>query len=168
MEHNISQPTLLNLTPPGPFRGDTMPCEGHVQPLEFPGIEGHLEAVEFREWRLWTAPRRIAAIRRWIIHAASKYGPVEHWGDSFGLEWHALKDGDVLAVRGWLEGAKRRIKLGRSALNYLERAMEGELSASSEEWRDLYAQSHQLVCQLWTAVLGVQYRLDCAVSGAGV
>jgi len=71
-------------------------------------------------------------------------------------------------VRGWLERARRRIKLGRRALNYLEQAMEGELSASIEEWHDLYAQSHQLACQLWTAVLGVQYRLDRAVSGATI
>jgi hypothetical protein len=165
LQHNTRP---INLMPPSASHGYTMPCENRAQPLEFFDVDGHFDSVEFREWRLWTAPRRIAAMRRWIIHAASKYGPVEHWGEAFSLEWCEMKDGDASEVRGLLERAKRRIKLGRIALNYLEQAMEGELSANVEEWRDLYAQSHQLACQLWTAVLGVQYRLDCAVSGATI
>ena len=114
----------------------------------------------------WSAPWHIAAIRHWIIHAAHKYGPVEHWVDDFSEQWSGLRLADAPAVDGWLHGVRQRIKMGRSALSYLEQAMEGEL-AGVEEWRDLYVQSHQLACQLWGVVFSIQYRLDFVVSGLG-
>jgi hypothetical protein len=138
---------------------------GQSLSLNLPDIEPDLDPVDFREWKQWNAPCRIAAIRRWIIHAAHKYGPMERWGEDFGREWNEMRQGDELAVDHWVDGVKARIKMGRNALGYLECAMEGELSTGVEEWRDLYAQSHQLACQLWTAVLGIQYRLDCTMSG---
>jgi hypothetical protein len=55
--------------------------------------------------------------------------------------------------------------MGRRALSYLEQAMEGELLGSVDEWRDLYAQSQQLACQLWTAVLSIQYKLNSVTLG---
>jgi len=57
---HTTQP-ILDLMPPGSSHGHTMLCENHVQPFEFCGVD---ESVEFQEWRLWTAPRRIATIRR--------------------------------------------------------------------------------------------------------
>jgi hypothetical protein len=126
-----------------------------------------LDRPDFRDWKSWSAPRCIAAVRRWIVHAVHMHGPMEHWGRDFSEQRRWLRDGDGRAVRGWLDGVKQRMKMRRSALSYLERAMEGELPASVEEWRDLYAQSHQLACQLWTAILGIQYSLDFVLSEQG-
>lgn len=135
--------------------------------IELPDIGGDLEAIDFREWHSWVASRRVAAIRRWIIYAAHKYGPVDRWGEDFSQEWGTMRHKDALTVCHWLDSVKQRVKIGRTALNYLERAMEGELSASVEEWRDLYVQSHELAAQLWGGVLGVQTRLDRAISELG-
>jgi hypothetical protein len=85
---------------------------------------------------------------------------VERWGEDLSEEWSAMKHGDAPAVHHWVARAMQKVKMGQSALNYLERAMEGELSPGVEEWHDLYAQSHQLACQLWGGVLGIQHRLD--------
>jgi hypothetical protein len=126
-----------------------------------------LDVPDFRDWKSWSAPCRIAAVRRWIVHAVHKHGPVEHWARDFSEQWRGLKDGDEPAVHGWLDGLKQRMKMGRSALSYLEQAMEGELPASVEDWRDLYAQSHQLACQLWTAILGLQYSIDFVLFAQG-
>jgi hypothetical protein len=166
LPHHASQippPALIPLAPTTPLRNDnetnSFEDRGTLS-LEFPEIDDDLESVDFRDWTSWNAPRRIAAVRRWIIHAAHKYGPMERWGEDLSEEWSSMKYGDAPTVRRWLARATRRVKMGRSVLNYLERAMEGELSPGVEEWRDLYAQSHQLACQLWGGVLGIQYRLD--------
>jgi len=126
-----------------------------------------LDEPDFREWESLSASRRIAVVRRWIVHAVYRHGPVEHWARDFSEQWRGLRDGDGRAVHGWLDGLKRRMKMGRSALSYLEQAMEGELPASVEDWRDLYAQSHQLACQLWTAILGLQYSIDFVLLAQG-
>jgi hypothetical protein len=133
--------------------------------VDLPDIEGDLDPVNFREWKQWSPPRRIAAIRRWVIHAIHRYGPVECWGEDLGREWNDVRKGDMLAVHYWLDGAKARVKMVRKALSYLECAMEGELSTGVQEWPDLYAQSHQLSGQLWGAILSTQSRLDCMILG---
>jgi hypothetical protein len=135
--------------------------------IEFLDIAGDSQAVDFRDWQSWIASRRIAAVRRWIIFAAYKYGPVDRWGEDFSQEWGTMKHRDMSTVYRWLDSVKQRVRTGRTALNYLERAMEGELSTSVEEWRDLYVQSHELAGQLWGAILGVQVRLDRVLSELG-
>jgi hypothetical protein len=125
------------------------------------GSHGGSDTVEFDEWESWAPPRRIEAIRLWVIDAVNMYGPVEGWGE----ELPEAKGGDALAVSNWLDSMNRRVSMGRSALRYLERAMEGELSDSVEEWRELYTLSHRLASQLWGGVLGLQYRLNSASSG---
>jgi hypothetical protein len=122
---------------------------------------GDLDTVEFDEWESWAAPRRIEAIRLWVIDAVSKYGPVECWGE----ELPEATGGDALAISHWLDCMNRRVSVGRSALRYLEQAMEGDLSDSVEEWRELYTVSHRLASQLWGGVLGLQYRLNSASLG---
>jgi hypothetical protein len=117
------------------------------------------------EGKALTASRCIAAVRRWIIYAAREFGPVERWGEDLSLEWDTVRQREPPAVHGWLQGVKRRIKMGRSALSYLECAMEGELSSGIEDWRDLYIQSHQLAAQLWGGTLGIEHRLEEALSG---
>ena len=124
-----------------------------------------MNADYFSDWKSLTAPRQIAAVRRWIIHATREYGPVEHWGEDLSQQWNAMRYGDPTAVYEWLQGVQRRIKMGQRVLSYLECAMEGELPSGIEEWRDLYFQSHQLASQLWGAVLGIQHRLKDALSG---
>jgi hypothetical protein len=131
---------------------------------EAPKIHENIDTLGIHDWKSLTAPRRIAAVRRWIIHATHEYGPVECWGEDLSQKWSATKHRDPPAVYEWLQEAKRRIKMGQSALSYLECAMEGELSPCIEEWRDLYFQSHQLASSLWGAVLGIQHRLDTALS----
>ena len=132
--------------------------------IQLSDVGWDLEDMDFQEWKSLTASRRIAVIRRWIVHATHKYGPLEHWAWDFSDQWHSIRSGDMPTLRHWLDGAKKRIKLGRSALSYLDQAMEGDMPASVEEWRDLYAQSHQLAFQLWTAVLCTQSMLDYTVS----
>jgi len=131
---------------------------------EAPEIRGDIGTLGIHDWESLSAPRRVAAVRRWIIQVTHEYGPVEQWGEDFSQMWSAAKHRDPPAVCEWLQEAKRRIKMGRSALSYLECVMEGELSPCVEEWRDLYFQSHQLASLLWRAVLGLQHRLDTAFS----
>lgn len=123
--------------------------------------------MNFVGWESWTAPRRIDAIRCWVVSSIHQYGPLENWGEAFSRDWGTMKSADELVVERWLDMMKGRIRMGRRALTYLEHAMDGELSTSIEEWRDLYTQSQQLARQLWGAVLGVQHRMDCSVSCNG-
>jgi hypothetical protein len=159
-EHGIMTPVAPTFS--NPLRNDADDIyQATRPPLEAPEIYGD---IDIQGWKSLTAPRRIAAVRRWIILAARKYGPVEGWGDDLSQKWSATKYRDPSAAHGWLEEAKRRIKMGRSALSYLECAMEGEGSLCIEEWRDLYLQSHQLASELWGAVHGIQYGLGSVLS----
>ena len=163
--HHASQTPPPTLAPPTLTAVDFNFSDDHeTHFFELPEIDEDLEPVDFREWTSWSAPRRVAAVRHWIMHAAHKYGPVERWGEHFSQEWSAVRHRDEPTVHRWLARATWRVKMGWSALNYLEHAVEGELSPSVEEWRDLYTQSHQLVCQLW-GEFWVYNTLDCMVSG---
>ena len=123
------QAPLPKPLPISPTHDDMTPHEDRTLfSIQSSDVDGCLEAADFQEWKSWSAPRRIAAIRRWVIHAAHKYGPVGCWAGDFGEQWRAMNCSDTPAVDGWLDGVKRRIKMGWSALSYLERAMEGELS----------------------------------------
>ena len=164
----MAPPGIASLSPPHNNNEASFLEDRGTLSLELPEIDEDVDYIDFRDWITWSAPRRIAAVRRWIIHAAHKYGPVECWGEDLRREWSAMKHRDDPTLHRWLDLAMRRIKMGWSALNYLESAMEGELSLGIDEWRDLYAQSHQLACQLWGGVLGLQYRLDDMVSGLHV
>jgi hypothetical protein len=135
--------------------------------LPFSDFDGDMNALGFWDWKSLTASRRIAEVRRWIIHATRRYGPVEHWGEDLSQEWDTVRHRDPPIVYEWLQAVKSRVKVGHSALSYLESAMEGEMSSNIEEWRDLYIQSHQLASQLWRAVLGIQHRLDGVLSSKG-
>lgn len=159
--------TVIAHNPPSsPLRSSTSPEHiyrtnsngGYSDGL--PDIPGDLEAVDFAEWGSWSAHRRVAAVRRWIIYASHKYGPVERWAEDFSQNWGIMRHMEVATLDRWLDSIKQMIRMGRCALSYLERAMEGELPAGADAWRDLYAQCYQLGCQLWGAVLGVQHRLD--------
>jgi hypothetical protein len=121
---NIVADTMEQATPLTPHHNHA--GNDRVSPcIQLPDIGMDLEAADFREWKSWSAPRRIAAIRRWIIHAAHKYGPVEHWADDFSEQWSGLRLADAPAVDGWLHGVRQRIKMGLSALSYLCRAGHG-------------------------------------------
>lgn len=161
LEHVAARTTSYPLTHIDPLDSNTVL---HNDPVPFliklPDIRRDLEAVDFGGWQSWVASRRIAAVRRWIIYAVYEYGPVDRWGEDFSQEWRTMRHKDGPTVYRWLDSAKQRVKVGRIALSYLERAMEGDLSASVEEWRDLYVQSHDLAGQLWGGVVGVQSRLD--------
>lgn len=131
---------------------------------ELPDIPGDLAAVDFTDWGSWDARHRVAAVRRWIIYASHKFGPVDRWAKDFSQEWGLMKRGETADLDRWLLSVKQRIRMGRCVLSYLEQAMEGELPAATDEWRDLYAQSHQLAYQLWGAVLSVQYTMDTIIT----
>ena len=156
-QHVAPSTTLPTLRPP--HNNDMTPRE------DCTSFDSDFGATDFHDWKGWSAPRRIAAVRRWLVHAAHRYGPVEHWAEDFGDQWTTMRLGGATEIHGWVDGVKRRIKMGRRALSYLEQAMEGELLGSVDEWRDLYAQSQQLACQLWTAVLSIQYKLNSVTLG---
>ncbi|KIM71602.1 hypothetical protein PILCRDRAFT_16915 [Piloderma croceum F 1598] len=159
----IDMAQQATLTTPFTTHDDMAPHKRFTfSPVLLPETVRHGEFLDFVDWESWPAPRRIAAVRHWIMHAVHKYGPVECWAEDFGEQWREMGGGDASAVQ---DGMKQRIRMGQSALSYLETAMEGNSSTSAEEWRDLYAQSHQLACQLWTAVVGVQYKLDSIIVG---
>lgn len=149
LEHNVDSADI---------NGDCVAFSGG-----FPDIPGDLKAIDFTAWGSWSAPRRVAAVRRWIIYASHKYGPVDRWAEDFSQKWGIMRHKEAGALDRWLDSIRQMIRMGRCVLNYLERAMEGELPESVDAWRDLHAQSYQLAGQLWRAILGVQHRLDSAV-----
>lgn len=139
------------------------PDVNHAHSLGLPTIQDDLEGVDFREWKSWAANRRVAAIRRWVAHVAHQYGPTDRWAQRFDEDWARMKGGDEEAIQTWLHAVKQRVRMCWCALGYLERAMEGELPSSADDWRDLYAQALQLSKQLCAAVGGVEGRLDQAL-----
>lgn len=124
------------------------------------GIHNDLEGVDFREWQSWAAYRRVAAIRRWVTHVAHRYGPTDRWAQRFDEDWARMKGGEEDALQTWLHAVKQRVRMGWCALGYLERAMEGELPSSADDWRDLCVQALQLSKQLCMAVGSIEGRLD--------
>lgn len=167
VQHPHSNPIILALPAPSSSLQNNQNeiFKATSSSLQSSDLVGDMNALHFPDWKSLTASRRIAAVRRWIIHATHEYGPVERWGDDLSQEWDTVRHRDPGAVHEWLQAVKWRVKMGRSALSHLECAMEGELSSCLEEWRDLYIQSHQLASQLWAAVLGLQHRLDGALCG---
>ena len=112
LAHRHESPPVTNSDPTPHFahQDDTINARQSFH-VDLPDIEGDLDPVNFREWKQWSPPRRIAAIRRWVIHAIHRYGPVECWGEDLGWEWNDVRKGDMLAVHYWLDSVKARIKM---------------------------------------------------------
>lgn len=123
-------------------------------PDDFPPLT--LPGVDFSNWRSWPAHRRVSAIRRWVTYA----GPVDRWAQRFDEEWEAVGRNSGISKQSLFCSARQRVKLGWCALDYLERAMEGELPSSTDDLRDLYVQAQQLSKQLCMAVGGLDSRLE--------
>jgi len=117
---------------------DTTNLTSLAFPDELPDLPGDLAAVDFADWGSWNASRRLAAVRRWISYASHKYGPIDRWAEDFSQKWSVIRHGEASMLNRWLDSVKQMIRMGRCTLGYLERAMEGELPTSVDEWRDLY------------------------------
>lgn len=135
-----------------------------LPPLALPGIHDDLEVVDFHEWKSWAAHRCVAVIWRWVTYMAHKYGPTDHWAQRFDKEWASMRGGEEDAKHAWLQGIRQMVRMGWCALGYLEHAIEGELPATADDWRDLYVQAQQLSKQLCMAVGGIECRLDWVLS----
>lgn len=60
------------------------------------------------------------------------------------------------AASAWLDEEQVKVSTGRLLLGYVGRVMEGEMTTDMDEWRDLFAQTYQLMYLLAPAVVGLE------------
>lgn len=131
--------------------------------LDPPRIPGDLrQHLNWSHWPKWSAERRLAALRRWVMYAELKYhSPLDRWAQSFDADFQYGVPLDDAATKKWRRG-QAMIIAGQNAAGYLGRVMEGELPADDEVLRDVYVQAFQLSAVLHRAIGGLQHRLDFA------
>lgn len=118
---------------------------------------------DFTQWDTWSAAERMARLRRWLLYAEHRYGPLVRWSKDFAEQWPNVRIQNDRRILVWFEKFKARLAIGGIALDYLGRVMEGSLSGSVVEWRDLYIQAYQFTGALYRAIVAVQGRLDQAI-----
>jgi len=136
-------PTTLTMPPP--------PTEDHLSPEPNP-----------RDWASWSARHRMIFLRRWLLDLEWGWGNVDRWPAQCMDEWQSVRGQRLDIVEEWFEERQKRLVNGRLVLGYLGRVMEGQLSFDVREFRDLYMQSHQLACTLYTGVMGLEHQLHSA------
>lgn len=98
-----------------------------------------------------------------MLYAEHRYGPLVRWSEDFVIEWSRIRCQDNDHILAWFDKYKARIAIGGIALDYLGRVMEGTLTGSVIDWRDLYLQAYQSTGALYYATVGLQMRLDHAI-----
>lgn len=116
-----------------------------------------------QDWALWSARRRMVALRRWMLDLEWEAGALDRWPAVFKDEWLAINQRSHQSSNQLiLEAAEGKVTTGKLMLAYLGRVMDGELSGDLEECRDLALQIHQLSKTLHSVVIGLEVSLTWA------
>ncbi|KZP10197.1 hypothetical protein FIBSPDRAFT_899895 [Athelia psychrophila] len=114
-----------------------------------------------QDWALWSARRRMVALRRWMLDLEWEAGALDRWPAVFKDEWLAINQRSHQSSNQLiLEAAEGKVTTGKLMLAYLGRVMDGELSGDLEECRDLALQIHQLSKTLHSVVIGLEYSIS--------
>jgi hypothetical protein len=107
---------------------------------------------------------RISFIRRLLLGLEMEWGTVDQWPIKFSRDWESVKGGGREVVYGWFERVRMFIARGRRVIVFVESIMEGDGPSTISEYRDLWLEAQQLAIPLFNGVLGLDHRLDFAVS----
>jgi len=131
-------------------------------PAALPPIIGDSKHVTPHGWESLSASGRVAFIQRWLMYAEVKYKcPVDHWPEAFAAEWLVMK-GSALDFQCLID-AEQKVAAGKSLLNYVARAMEGDLPHDTEQWRVLYVQAYHITGIVNRACARLQCKIDAAL-----
>lgn len=115
------------------------------------------------KWHNWSARARIVGLRRWIMDLEWTHGTLHSWTLHFNEGWAKMACQSADALATWLELNEGKAAVGRMALGYLGRVMDGEVSGDIDEWRDLALQVHELTAMQHQAVAGLEVSLHWTV-----
>jgi hypothetical protein len=118
-----------------------------------------LSDAVLEEWGVWSATRRIAALRRWMLDMEWNWGSIGSWSSKCAEKWATIKENDIDYALQWLEEEARKVTAGRRMMGYLGRIMEGQLPTDAETVRDLYVQGHQMTLLFDGVVIGLDSTL---------
>jgi hypothetical protein len=136
-----------------------------VTPTVLPPITGDSKNIAPNRWESLSASERVAFLQRWLMYAEVKYKcPVDHWPEAFAAEWLVMKS-SALAFQCLID-AEQKVAAGKSVLNYVARAMEGDLPHDAEQWRVLYVQAYLIAGIVNRACTRLQCKIDAALMEA--
>jgi len=114
-----------------------------VPPSNLPPITGDSKHVTPQKWESLSVSEQVAFLQCWMMYAEVKYqSPVADWLETFAAEWLITKDSPSAAQ--CLIAAGQKVAAGKSVLNYVTRAMEGNLLEDVEQWCALYVQAYHI------------------------
>jgi hypothetical protein len=127
---------------------------------------GDSKNIDPLKWDSLNATERVAFLQRWLMYAEVKYkGPVDDWSEMFAKEWHIIKNSP--SASECLIAADKKVIAGRSLLNYVARAMEGDLPDDAQQWRALYIQTYHIIGSVNRACTSLQCKIDAALAEIG-
>jgi hypothetical protein len=133
-----------------------------LTPTALPPIVGDSKNIAPHRWESLSANERVAFLQRWLMYAEVKYKcPVDHWPEAFAAEWRVM-GGSELAFQCIID-AEQKVAAGKSVLNYVARAMEGDLPHDAEQWRTLYVQAYHITGLVNRACASLQCKIDAAL-----
>ncbi len=121
-ENNPSLSATVPGAVPGEFTGAVIPVTSTEHPVNstnstvptnptfndhthLPPI--HEDPVDFSQWHLWTAQRRIATVRRWILHSeSSNEMQLSEWPTAFTEEWKLVRNQEQEEVYSFFGGVR--------------------------------------------------------------
>jgi hypothetical protein len=167
MDYTGSEPT--SLSPPSSQHTHSPPpaasCIADHAPLTIDHqAPNHITATSAHfsldDWPSWSASRRLAALRRWMLDIEWSWGSTANWSAKSVQEWGTIREQEKAHVNSWLVEETKKVLEGRRMLGYLGRIMEGKLPTDEEELRDLYLQGYQLICALDSGVVALEQMLS--------
>jgi hypothetical protein len=133
-----------------------------VPPSSLPPITGDSKYVTPQKWESLSASERVAFLQRWMMYVEVKYqSPVADWPEKFAAEWMITKDSPSAAQ--CLVAAGQKVAAGKSVLNYVTRAMEGNLPEDVEQWHALYVQAYHITGTVNRTCARLQCMIDTAL-----